>query len=296
MYIIREEKIVVCGIARGVGERCRGAPFRDGPSVNPRSCSQRKKVFIGSAEHHLAAKPTRPPRNTPTPPPRLTRNIVCSQCAVNLLSQTCTPRLHCAWQFGSQSRTHAYQYFMGAPHPAPLKAPPDRERLCNDMVNTGVTAALIGGFALSNLQLQAVESDSPWSTTIVYILSCLAVHASTCAALVSAILYRVINQMDDQSVRSWGERNALLLSLPLMKFVMGCVSYIASVLLISFRDLEGITYAQIICLAIGIGSMSSVVLTGWIVARDSPVQPVPGNGVSTALAPAPAGRAKPMAV
>ena len=186
---------------------------------------------------------------------------------------------------------------MGAPHPAPLKAPPDRERLCNDMVNTGVTAALIGGFALSNLQpVQAVESDSPWSTTIVYILSCLAVHASTCAALVSAILYRVINQMDDQSVRSWGERNALLLSLPLMKFVMGCVSYIASVLLISFRDLEGITYAQIICLAIGIGSMSSVVLTGWIVARDSPVQPVPGNGVSTALAPAPAGRAKPMAV
>eukprot|EP00320_Phaeocystis_rex_P018496 CAMPEP_0119072860 /NCGR_PEP_ID=MMETSP1178-20130426/60412_1 /TAXON_ID=33656 /ORGANISM="unid sp, Strain CCMP2000" /LENGTH=52 /DNA_ID=CAMNT_0007054909 /DNA_START=12 /DNA_END=166 /DNA_ORIENTATION=+ len=35
---------------------------------------------------------------------------------------------------------------------------PDRERSLNDIMNTGVTAALIGGFALSNLQ--GIEADS----------------------------------------------------------------------------------------------------------------------------------------
>jgi len=159
-----------------------------------------------------------------------------------------------------------------------VAAPPDRERLSNDQLNTGVTAALIGGFALSNLNgggLVDADDTSGLGTLgiVIYVLSCLSVHACTCSALTSALLYRVINQLEDEGVGLWANRHPILLKLPLMKFGMGCLSYLSSVLCLSFRDLEGLPLPRVIAFVIGGGSMTTVFMTVLAIARDSPQKP-----------------------
>jgi hypothetical protein len=135
----------------------------------------------------------------------------------------------------------------------------DRDRLCCDLLNTSVAAALVGGFALSNMVLRSEETLD----YIIYTLSCLAVHACTCSCLTTVLLYRVAVRMREEVVPIWGSKkiNQWLIKLPLLKFGMGCVSYLASVVLRSFADLETTRAFQIICLVIGIMSMSTVFLT-----------------------------------
>jgi hypothetical protein len=139
----------------------------------------------------------------------------------------------------------------------------DRERVCSDILNTSVMAALVGGFALSNMQ--SPLDPTPLEHTI-YLASCLAVHACTCSALTSALLYRVAVRMHDDAIPAWAARNRVLLTLPLAKFGMGCVSYLASVVLLSFRDLSESVAFQYAGLAIGLMSMSTVFATVGIIA------------------------------
>jgi len=163
------------------------------------------------------------------------------------------------------------------------KAAPDRERLSNDMINTGVSAALIGGFALSNLQNLTIDKDDTnWLPTVVYCLSCFAVHACTCSALTSAILYGRVNFLDDNSIEAWGARslNKMVLSMPLWKFAMGCAAYIISVIILSFHDLDGIDGAQGFCLTVGIMSMMSVVMTVGVLMLDMPRRSAAPSGAS----------------
>jgi hypothetical protein len=63
----------------------------------------------------------------------------------------------------------------------------DRERVCCDVLNTAVMAALVGGFALGNLSLSGPDTIDKW----IYLLTCFAVHACTCSAVTSAVLYIV---------------------------------------------------------------------------------------------------------
>ena len=54
-----------------------------------------------------------------------------------------------------------------------------RERIMNDVTNTLVAASLVGGFALANIQ-EAVDLTSDAKIEyVVYLLSFVAVHAST---------------------------------------------------------------------------------------------------------------------
>ena len=62
----------------------------------------------------------------------------------------------------------------------------DRDRLLNDILNTGVMGALIGGFALSNLQL---NYDTAKTVEVaIYLTSFIGVHACTCSCVTSAML------------------------------------------------------------------------------------------------------------
>ena len=161
----------------------------------------------------------------------------------------------------------------------------DRERTLNDITNTGVTAALIGGacvrawagaqhalsplavptvgFALSNLQTIGPDDvgEHDALNTITYMLSFVAVHASTCSCLTSAMLYRKANSLTDDDVPVWAQANQLLLRLPWLKFVMGCSCYIVSVIFQSLATLESFPGVRYTALAIGLMSMSTVVLT-----------------------------------
>jgi hypothetical protein len=138
-----------------------------------------------------------------------------------------------------------------------------KECVLNDITNTGVMAALIGGFALSNVQATITEFE-PGTAAIdsaTYLLTLLAVHACTCSALTSALLYRTVNAMGPLQVPPWAHRNWVLLLMPMAKFGMGTAAYIIAVLLGSFRTLEQVPGSQAIALAIGIGSLSTVVMT-----------------------------------
>lgn len=140
-----------------------------------------------------------------------------------------------------------------------LLAPVDRERLTNDLMNTSVMSALIGGFALGSLS--APEEGSESITTWIYMLSYCTVHMCTCSALSSAFIYAAVNRMDDDCVGDWAKNQKKLLMLPMMKFVMGCMAYMLSVILTSWRDLGDYQASKVIALIVGAGSVSSV----WMV-------------------------------
>ena len=58
------------------------------------------------------------------------------------------------------------------------KAPIDRDRLCNDILNTGVTAALVGGFALTNLE-GGVDAEVGWVGYVIYLGASASLSSST---------------------------------------------------------------------------------------------------------------------
>ena len=141
--------------------------------------------------------------------------------------------------------------------------PHSKEVVLNDVTNTGVMSALIGGFALSNVQSYEFNHKQNSIHSFTYVLLIFAVHACTCSALTSAILYRTINRKSESAVPAWCARgyNWMILLMPMAKFGMGTIAYIAAVLLMSFVDLIDVPFYQSVALAIGLGSMSTVVVT-----------------------------------
>lgn len=138
-----------------------------------------------------------------------------------------------------------------------------KEIVLNDVTNTGVMSALVGGFALSSLLSGGFDFENSMADTVSYLLFVLSVHACTCSALTSALVYRVVNKLTEDGAARWAQkfRNQMLLMMPMMKFGMGCAAYIVSVLVNSFMTLGDFYVARNIALAIGLGSMSTVVMT-----------------------------------
>lgn len=77
----------------------------------------------------------------------------------------------------------------------------DRDRLMNDFTNTGVMAALVGGFALGEF---AEDRGDDLIAGIRTVLMFIAVHACTYAAICSALFYRAVNLLSDQGAEEWG--------------------------------------------------------------------------------------------
>ena len=143
----------------------------------------------------------------------------------------------------------------------------DRERLLNDILNTGVNGALIGGFALGNMQMEYESPEWPQLDVAIYMTSFVGVHACTCACVTSALLYRVANRLPDLAAPDWAQKNKMLLMMPMAKFGMGCIAYLCSVVLISYRDLEAISVWRYIALAVGLMSMSMTLGVAVIMSR-----------------------------
>ena len=135
----------------------------------------------------------------------------------------------------------------------------DRDRVCNDQLNTGVVAALIGGFAYESLQ-NGIDQGTTLDQ-IIYMMSLISVHACTCSCLCSVFLYQKANALQDSDLTTWVKSNALLFSIPLMKFTGGCVVYLISVILLTYKHLEGTGISSILALIIGIMSVCMVFAT-----------------------------------
>lgn len=145
-----------------------------------------------------------------------------------------------------------------------IKAPIDRDRLLSDLTNTGVMAALVGGFALTNTENGIYDSQGEHTGAIdyvTYVAAYSAVHACTCSALTSALLYREANMLEDDAVIAWANERKILLMLPMMKFGMGVMAYLSCVIIVAWRDLATSPVSQIITLVVGVMSMSMVFMT-----------------------------------
>ena len=120
-----------------------------------------------------------------------------------------------------------------------------------------------GGFAFGGLVQPA--PDAPTLDLALYVVSCFAVHACTCSALTSAILFRVLHSLHDDEVDRWASSNKWLLRMPMIKFGMGCPAYLFSVILTSWSQLDDHQGAQLMAFAIGASSVSMVLATAFLV-------------------------------
>ena len=152
-----------------------------------------------------------------------------------------------------------------------------KETVLNDVTNTGVMAALVGGFALSSVQSGSFDHEVTFDN-VAYLLLILGVHACTCSALTSALLYRHINAMSEAEVPPWSIANWIMLLMPMGKFGMGCAAYIVSVIFMSWRSLEIAPVPRAVSLAIGLGSMSTVVMTVVMLTMQSYRPAAPAKG------------------
>ena len=110
----------------------------------------------------------------------------------------------------------------------------DRERLLNDLTNTGVIGALIGGFALGALPLlkdDATNHDSLIEQSRQCAMT-LSVHLCTFAAICSALMYRKANMLaDDHTAADFAAKLGFIQHLPFMSLRAGVICYIAGVAL-----------------------------------------------------------------
>ena len=80
--------------------------------------------------------------------------------------------------------------------------------------------------------------------------------------------YASANALEDGPLFAvWAEKRRHVIALPMAKFVMGCMCYMVSVILTSWRDLTGHKALKGIATAIGIMSVMSVWIARFDVSR-----------------------------
>lgn len=142
------------------------------------------------------------------------------------------------------------------------------EHYREDMVNTGVVAALLGGFSLTNSW--EMEMSGSNLDTVTYVIAIIAVHVSTCSALTSAFLYRSLTISDPKDAVQWMESHPTIASLPYLKFVSGVITYMVSVVLVAWKQLEDVPTAKHFTLVFGISAVCSTLYVLVHLYFDSP--------------------------
>lgn len=135
------------------------------------------------------------------------------------------------------------------------------EKYRDDQMNTGVIAALLGGFALTNSWEMQIEDDSANIDLAAYVLAIVSVHACTCSALASAFFYRLFTLKTPKGAKEWVKKHHYLAQLPWYKFLGGVLAYIASVMLVAWSTLQVNMTARGITLFSGLCSCSLLAYT-----------------------------------
>ena len=137
-----------------------------------------------------------------------------------------------------------------------------------DMVNTGVVAALLGGFSLTNSW--EMEMSGSVLDTVTYVIAIICVHVCTCSALTSAFLYRSLTISDPKEAVRWMDSHPTIASLPYLKFVGGVITYMASVILVAWKQLEDEPKAKQFTLFAGLCAVCSTLYVLVYLYFDSP--------------------------
>eukprot|EP00534_Pseudo-nitzschia_fraudulenta_P002402 CAMPEP_0201128596 /NCGR_PEP_ID=MMETSP0850-20130426/34220_1 /ASSEMBLY_ACC=CAM_ASM_000622 /TAXON_ID=183588 /ORGANISM="Pseudo-nitzschia fraudulenta, Strain WWA7" /LENGTH=245 /DNA_ID=CAMNT_0047397825 /DNA_START=87 /DNA_END=824 /DNA_ORIENTATION=- len=151
----------------------------------------------------------------------------------------------------------------------------------DDQMNTGVIAALLGGFALTNSWEMGIgdherPEDCKTIDLAAYTLAILAVHACTCSALTSAFLYRSLTQQTTpRKGIAWMNRHYGLAQVPWYKFIGGVLCYVVSVCLVAWSSLEISAITRGITLFAGICGCGIVFYTIYVIQTDEDPDPDP---------------------
>lgn len=144
------------------------------------------------------------------------------------------------------------------------------EKYREDQMNTGVIAALLGGFALTNSwEMEVGEGTVDAIDLAAYTLAILSVHGCTCSALASAFLYRSMTQKTPRAGVRWMKKHYVLARLPWCKFMGGTFCYIVSVILVAWSTLETNAMARRITFFAGVCGCMLVLYTCWVIWNDS---------------------------
>ena len=135
----------------------------------------------------------------------------------------------------------------------------DRSRLCLDIRNTAIVSSLIGGFSLNSLRGGKIDSSD--LALVIYCCNVVSVHACTCAALMSAMMFTFANGLNDEKAFIWVKKHEWLLPVPLAKFGTGCVCYLVSVIFMSYRHLDDDPALRYFCAVVGVMSVMMVIMT-----------------------------------
>ncbi len=144
-----------------------------------------------------------------------------------------------------------------------------------DMVNTGVVAALLGGFSLTNSW--EMEMSGSILDTVTYVIAIICVHVCTCSALTSAFLYRSLTISDPKEAVRWMDSHPTIASLPYFKFVAGVITYMASVILVAWKQLEDVPKAKQFTFFSGLCAVSSTFYVLVYLYFDSPAHRKPSE-------------------
>ena len=149
------------------------------------------------------------------------------------------------------------------------------EKYRDDQTNTGVIAALLGGFALTNSwEMEVAQGGGSEISKIdiaAYSLAITSVHLCTCSALVSAFLYRSLTQQTTcQKGVEWMERQTVIRKCPWYKFLIGTLCYVMSVGLVAWKTLDISILARIITLAAAATSSSFLMYACWMTENADP--------------------------
>mmetsp|Transcript_12836 Transcript_12836/g.30008 ORF Transcript_12836/g.30008 Transcript_12836/m.30008 type:complete len:213 (+) Transcript_12836:166-804(+) len=144
----------------------------------------------------------------------------------------------------------------------------DYDKHRDDQFNTSVISALVGGFSLTNSW--ELERDGGLLDTVTYLLAIVAVHFCTCSALTSAFLYRSLTRSDPDRAVVWMEKHPIMARMAHCKFVVGVLCYLASIVLVAWKELRFQAYAQVVAVVVGATSCIMAVGTFLFLAIDPP--------------------------
>jgi hypothetical protein len=151
----------------------------------------------------------------------------------------------------------------------------DFEQHKDDQLKTGVIAALVGGFSLTNSW--NMEMSGSLLDTSSYVLAIVAVHGCTCSALISAFLYRTLTRSGPKEAVLWMEKHYVVALLPYIKFILGVIAYLSSVILIAIKELSDAQEAKVFTLIIGLIGIFTAMGTLMLVHLDCPGKVTSGN-------------------
>ena len=149
----------------------------------------------------------------------------------------------------------------------------DRDRLLNDLTNTGVIAALLGGFALSclSIDLSSYGADRNGTNdtvvllgTVYWFIAFLAAHVCTLSAASSALLYRKVNLLPEEAAGPWLQQHRRLHAVPFLCFMIGIKLYEVSIVLFGLLYFHGRSGWQIISAALGLICCMGILVVAWM--------------------------------